>query len=111
VFYPSLPAFGESFAFVVSNTTGSEMPCKALITILSGTDNLPIVSVNALYHNLDTTYFVEQERIKTGKKKGHSFTETKRDKSFYVIKREPYISEVVCLHNDRSLDEAVLSLP
>jgi hypothetical protein len=67
VFYPSLPAFGVSFAFTVSDTTGSEIPCKALITILSGTDTVPIVSVNALYHNLDM-YFVEQERIKTGNK-------------------------------------------
>jgi len=68
VFYPSLPAFGVSFAFTVSDTTGSEIPYKALITILSGTDTMPIVSVNALYHNLDMTYFVEQERIKTGNK-------------------------------------------
>jgi hypothetical protein len=68
VFYPSLPAFEESFAFTVSDTTGSEIPCKSLITILSGTDTLPIVSVNTLYHNLDMTYFVERERIKSGNK-------------------------------------------
>jgi hypothetical protein len=66
VFYPSLPVFGVSFAFTVSDTTGSEIPCKALIAILSGTDIVPIVFVNPLYRNLDMTYFVEQERIKTG---------------------------------------------
>ena len=69
MFYPSLPAFGESFAFTVSDTTDSETTCNALITILSVTDTMPIVSVDALYHNLDMTYFVEKERIKTGKEK------------------------------------------
>jgi hypothetical protein len=68
VFYPSLPAFGESFAFTVSDTTDSDTTCKALITILSVTDTMPIVSVDVLYHNLDMTDFVEQERIKKGKK-------------------------------------------
>jgi hypothetical protein len=108
VFSPSLPAFKKSFAFPVCDTTGSEIPCKALITILSGTDTVPIVSVNALYHNLDMTYFVQQEPIK--KRGGDFFTATKRDKNFYVVKRKPCISEVVCHRNDRSLDEAVLSL-
>lgn len=68
MFYPSLPAFGVSFAFTVSDTTGSEIPCKSLITILSGTDTVPNVFVNPIYHNLDTTYFVEQERIRKGNK-------------------------------------------
>lgn len=60
MFYPSLPAFGVSFAFTVSDNTGSEIPRKALITILSGTDTVPIEFVNPLYHNLDMMYFVEQ---------------------------------------------------
>jgi hypothetical protein len=54
--------------FTVSDTTGSEILCKALITILSGTDTVPIVSVNALYRNLDIMYFVEKNESQQEKK-------------------------------------------